>query len=141
MTTAAAAGKAPPAVPADVSARALEILQRSVSFPTFAGQDKVPAYAAYLAEVLEAGGFAREDITITPFEETAFLIARYRGSNPDAKPIVLAFTGDEETLQATTAVLSKQLSNAEIYLNSDAGGANRSSMACRLPRRPTWTSR
>jgi acetylornithine deacetylase/succinyl-diaminopimelate desuccinylase-like protein len=187
MTNAVAAGKAPPTVPADVSARALEILQRSVSFITFVGQDQVPAYAAYLSEVLVAGGFAREDITITPFEETAFLIARYRGRNPDAKPIVLgghmdvvpalkahwqrdpftpiiedgflfgrgsadnkfgvstmvatllwlksegfkpsrdillALSGDEETLQETTAVLSKQLSNAEMFLNSDAGGAN-----------------
>ena len=187
MTTAIAADSVPPTVPADVSANALEILQRSVSFITFAGQDKVPAYAAYLAEVLEAGGFAREDITITPFEDTAFLVARYRGKNPDAKPIVLgghmdvvaalkahwqrdpftpviengflfgrgssdnkfgvstmvatllwlkaegfkpsrdillALSGDEETLQATTAVLAKQLSNAEMYLNSDAGGAN-----------------
>ncbi len=187
MTNAMAAGKAPPAVPADVSARALEILQRSVSFITFVGQDKVPAYAAYLAEVLEAGGFAPEDITITPFEDTAFLVARYRGKNPDAKPIVLgghmdvvpalksswqrdpftaiiengfifgrgsadnkfgtstviatllwlksegfqpkrdivlALSGDEETLQATTAVLAEQLKDSELYLNSDAGGAN-----------------
>jgi acetylornithine deacetylase/succinyl-diaminopimelate desuccinylase-like protein len=187
MTTAIAADSAPPTVPTDVSARALEILKRSISFRTFAGQEQVPAYAAYLSEVLQAGGFAREDITITPFEETAFLVARYRGTNPDAKPIVLgghmdvvpalradwqrdpftavvedgfvfgrgssdnkfgvstlvatllwmkaegfkpsrdillALSGDEETLQATTAVLSEQLKNSEMYLNSDAGGAN-----------------
>ena len=187
MTNAMAAVKAAPAVPADVSARALEILQRSVSFPTSVGQKRVPDYAAYLAEVLVAGGFAPADITITPFDETAFLVARYRGKDPGAKPlvlgghmdvvsafkadwqrdpftpiiengflfgrgssdnkfgvstmvatllwlkaegfkpsrdIVLALSGDEETLQATTAVLATQLSKAEIYLNSDAGGAN-----------------
>jgi acetylornithine deacetylase/succinyl-diaminopimelate desuccinylase-like protein len=187
MTNAMAAGKAPPAVPADISARALEILERSVAFPSFAGQERVPEYAAYLAGVLVAGGFAPEDITITPFDETAFLVARYHGKNPDARPIVigghmdvvpalkgswqrdpftaiiengfvfgrgsednkfgtstmiatllwlksegfkprhdivLALSGDEETLQATTAVLAKQLKDSELYLNSDAGGAN-----------------
>jgi acetylornithine deacetylase/succinyl-diaminopimelate desuccinylase-like protein len=187
MTNAMAAGKAPPTVPAEVSARALEILERSVSFPTFAGQERIPEYAAYLSEVLVAGGFAPADITITPFDETAFLVARYPGKNPDARPIVigghmdvvpalkgswqrdpftaviengflfgrgsadnkfgtstmiatllwlksegfrprrdivLALSGDEETLQATTAVLAKQLKDSELYLNSDAGGAN-----------------
>ena len=185
----AAAGEqaAAPSVPADVSAQALEILKRSITFRTFPGQDQVPAYAAYLAGVLQAGGFAPGDIAITPFEETATLVARYRGADPGAKPIVigghmdvvpalkshwlrdpftaveeggfvfgrgssdnkfgvatlvttllwlksegfqpsrdivLALTGDEETLQATTAILSEQLKAAELYLNSDAGGAN-----------------
>jgi acetylornithine deacetylase/succinyl-diaminopimelate desuccinylase-like protein len=187
LAIAAAADTALPTVPAGVSARALEILKRSIAFRTFPGQDQVPEYAAYLAEVLKAGGFAPEDITITPFEETATLVARYRGTRPDTKPlvigghmdvvpalkshwqrdpftaviengfvfgrgssdnkfgiatmvttllwlksegfqpsrdIVLALTGDEETLQATTAVLAEQLRNAEMYLNSDAGGAN-----------------
>jgi len=184
--TAAAAAIAAPAVPADISAALREIHSRSVSFQTSAGQGLVPAYAAYLAGVLDEAGFAREDITITPFEETAFLIARYRGTDPTAKPIaigghmdvvpalkadwqrdpftavvedgfvfgrgsadnkfgvatmvatlvwlkkegfrprrdiVLALSGDEETSQATTAVLAEQLKNTELFLNSDAGGA------------------
>ena len=178
---------AAPSVPAEISAPALEFLQRSIAYRTFPGQDQVPAYAAYIADVLKAGGFAPGDIVITPFEETATLIARYRGSDPDARPIVigghmdvvpalkqhwqrdpftaviengfvfgrgssdnkfgvstmiatllwlksegfrpsrdivLALSGDEETAQATTNVLSQQLKNAEMYLNSDAGGAN-----------------
>ncbi|MGH8135829.1 MAG: M20/M25/M40 family metallo-hydrolase, partial [Steroidobacteraceae bacterium] len=185
MTSAGAADQTPATVPADVSARMLEIHKRSVAFMTFAGNGQVPAYAAYLADVLRQGGFAPEDITITPFEETAFLIARYRGTNAGAKPmvigghmdvvpafesdwqrdpftavvengfifgrgssdnkfgvatmvstllwlkaegfkpsrdIVLALSGDEETTQATTAVLAQQLRDAEMYLNSDAGG-------------------
>jgi len=188
MTMSAAdAGTVQPAVPAEVSAQAFEILKRSIAFRTFPGEDQVPEYASYLAEVLKAGGFAPEDITITPFEETAIFVARYRGTDPGAKPIVigghmdvvpalksdwqrdpftaviedgfvfgrgssdnkfgiatmvatlvwlksegftptrdilLALTGDEETAQATTAILSQQLKNAELYLNSDAGGAN-----------------
>ena len=183
----AMAAAADTALPTDVSARMLEIHKRSISFRTFAGQDQVPAYAAYLAEVLKEGGFAPGDITITPFEETAYLVARYRGTNPAAKPIVinghmdvvpalkshwqrdpftavvengfvfgrgssdnkfgvatmvatlvwlksegfqpardiiLALTGDEETTQASTAVLAVQFQNAELVLNSDAGGAS-----------------
>ncbi len=181
-----AAAATAPAVPADISARLREIHAKSISFPTVAGQGQVPAYAAYLAGVLTEGGFAPEDITITPFGETAFLIARYRGKDPDAKPIVigghmdvvsafkadwqrdpftpvvedgfvfgrgssdnkfgvstmvatllwlksegykprrdivLALSGDEETNQATTAVMAERLKNAELLLNSDAGGA------------------
>jgi len=186
LPTIAGAAAAHPTVPAPVSAQLLGILTRSISFRTFPGQDQVPAYAAYLAEVLQAGGFAPGDITITPFEETAMLVARYRGTDPDAKPIViaghmdvvpalknhwrrdpftavfedgfvfgrgssdnkfgiatmvttllwlksegfrpsrdivLALTGDEETSQASTAVLAERLRNAELVLNSDAGGA------------------
>jgi acetylornithine deacetylase/succinyl-diaminopimelate desuccinylase-like protein len=181
-----AAAATAPAVPADISARFHEIHAKAISFQTVEGKGQVPAYAAYLAGVLTAGGFKPEDITITPFGETAFLVARYRGKDPDAKPIVLsghmdvvsanrsdwerdpftaivedgfvfgrgssdnkfgvstmvatllwlkaegykprrdivlALSGDEETTQATTAVLAEQLKNAELVLNSDAGGA------------------
>ena len=44
----------------------------------------------YLAGELKAGGFAADDITITPRGETATLVAHYRGKDPAAKPIVLA---------------------------------------------------
>lgn len=178
---AAAAAEVPPAA----TAQALEILQQSIRFRTFPGQDQVPAYAEYLAGVLRAGGFAAADITITPFEDTAVLTARYRGTDPVLKPlvlaahmdvvpalpshwrrdpfapvneggfvfgrgssdnkfgiatavatllwlksegfapardIVLALTGDEETTQASTAMLARQLQGAELVLNSDAGG-------------------
>ena len=136
--------------------------------------------------MLKDGGFAAEDITITPYGETATLVARYPGTDPAAKPIVigghmdvvsafredwerdpftavieqgfvfgrgssdnkfgissmvttllwlkqegfrprrdiiLALTGDEETSQSTTAVLAQQFKHAEMYLNSDGGGA------------------
>ncbi|MGB5132785.1 MAG: M20/M25/M40 family metallo-hydrolase [Steroidobacteraceae bacterium] len=186
LCLAMAVAAAEPSVPADISARLREIHARSISFQTVAGEGQVPAYAAYLAGVLTEGGFKAEDITITPFGETAFMVARYRGKDPDAKPIVigghmdvvsafkadwqrdpftavvedgfvfgrgsadnkfgvatmvatllwlkaegfkprrdivLALSGDEETTQATTAVMAEQLKNAELLLNSDAGGA------------------
>lgn len=173
-------------VPKAISGQALEILTRSIGFRTVKGEGQVPAYAAYLADVLKGGGFAADDITVTPYGETATLVARYRGTDPAAKPIVigghmdvvsafredwerdpftavvengyvfgrgssdnkfgissmiatllwlkeeefrprrdivLALTGDEETSQSTTAALAQQLKNAELLLNSDAGGA------------------
>lgn len=172
-------------VPPALSQQALEILTRSVGFKTVLGEGQVPAYAAYLSTVLQNGGFAASDIEITPMGETATMIARYPGTDPKAKPIViaghmdvvsafredwerdpfvavvedgfvfgrgtadnklgivsmvaalmwlkeegfkprrdilLALTGDEETSQATTAVLAERLKHAEMLLNSDAGG-------------------
>jgi acetylornithine deacetylase/succinyl-diaminopimelate desuccinylase-like protein len=86
---AAAAGK-DTAVPADVSATALEMLKRSVAFKTAQGEGQVPAYAAYLAEQLKAHGFAAEDIEVTPMGETATLTARFRGTDPKLKPLLVA---------------------------------------------------
>lgn len=78
------------AVPPALSKQALEILTRSVGFRTVLGEGQVPAYAAYLSTVLQSGGFAAADIEITPMGETATMVARYPGSDPAAKPIVIA---------------------------------------------------
>lgn len=40
-----------------------------------------------------------------------------------SRDIILALSGDEETEMATTAALAKELKDAELLLNSDAGGA------------------
>lgn len=174
-------------VPPQVSARVLDILAKSVAFRTVQGEGQVPAYAAWLRDLLVAGGFAPGDITITPMGETATLLARYPGRDAKAAPLVLAshmdvvaarredwqrdpftavvengfvygrgaldnkfglsiqvatllwlkeegfrprrdvllaFTGDEETEQATTAALAATLRHAHLMLNSDAGGAS-----------------
>lgn len=86
---ATAAGK-DTAIPADISAKSLEMLERSVSFKTVKDEGQVPAYAQYLAGELKAHGFAAEDITITPMGETATLTAVYRGSDPKLQPILVA---------------------------------------------------
>lgn len=90
LLVAPAAAAADNTVPQGVSTQALEILKRSVGYRTVLGEGQVPAYAAYLSGVLQDGGFAAEDITITPYGETATLVARYRGTDPAAKPIVIA---------------------------------------------------
>lgn len=86
----AAAAAKEPAIPPDLSAKALEMLKRSVAFKTVEGEGQVPAYAEYLAGELKAHGFAAEDITITPRGETATLTARFRGTDPKLKPILVA---------------------------------------------------
>jgi carboxypeptidase PM20D1 len=86
----AAAAAREPAIPPELSAKALEMLKRSVAFKTAEGEGQVPAYAEYLAGELKAHGFAAEDITITPRGETATLTARYRGSDLKLKPILVA---------------------------------------------------
>lgn len=78
------------AIPPQISAGALEMLKRSVGFKTVAGAGHVPAYAEYLAGEMKAHGFAAEDIKITPMGETATLTARYHGTDPQAKPILVA---------------------------------------------------
>ena len=78
------------AVPPELSATALEMLKRSVGFKTVEGEGQVPAYAEFLAGELKAHGFAAEDITITPRGETATLVARFRGTDPTLKPILIA---------------------------------------------------
>ncbi|MEQ8300975.1 MAG: M20/M25/M40 family metallo-hydrolase [Hyphomonas sp.] len=72
---------------ADVD-KAVEILGRSVAFDTVEGRGQVPAYAAYLARELIAGGFAEDDVATEPFGETATLMAYYAGRS-GATPIVL----------------------------------------------------
>ncbi len=89
FTFAGAAAAAVPTVPPAISGKALEVLKRSVGFRTVQGEGQVPAYAAYLAGLLQAGGFGAQDIAITPFGETATLVARYRGRDPAAKPILI----------------------------------------------------
>ena len=69
--------------------QARAILAHAVSIPTVAGRGEVPRLAAYLAEQLQAGGFAPGDIEIERHGETATLFVRYRGLGKGA-PLVLS---------------------------------------------------
>jgi acetylornithine deacetylase/succinyl-diaminopimelate desuccinylase-like protein len=179
---------APPKPDPALHDQALEILKKGVAFRTVAGPgNQTPAYAEYLKGVLAAGGYKPDEITIEPMKDTAFLIARYPGTDPKKKPlvisghmdvvearpedwtrdpftpvvengwiygrgsvdnkfevsmevatlaklrregwkpgrdVVLALSGDEETMMATTAVLAQRLKNADLVLNGDGGGGS-----------------
>ena len=86
-TAGAAAGEA--RATEAVRAEAREILHASVAMQTSEGRGQVPVLAEYLAGKFKAAGFAAEDIEIRPHGETASLVVRYRGSDRQAKPILL----------------------------------------------------
>lgn len=87
-----AASLASPALaqaPAPNVAQAKDILKRSIGFRTVKGQGQTKAYGDYLASILRQAGFADADIEVTPVGDTATLVARYRGTDPARKPILL----------------------------------------------------
>jgi len=86
----------------EAEAQALDILKHAIAFRSVAGPgNQTPQLAAYFKQVLVAGGFAPDDVTITPVDDTAFLIARYHGSDPKLKPLLLS--GHMDVVEAKPA--------------------------------------
>jgi len=184
---ATAAAAAPPPVDRTLHDQALDLLTKGIAFRTVVPGDQVPRYAEYLKGVLVQAGFKPDEVKIEPVAGTAVLVARYAGSDPSKKPIViidhmdvveakasdwtrdpftpvvengyvfgrgssddkfdvsvvvtvlsklkragwkpgrdviLALSGDEETLMQTARKLSADLKGAELVLNGDAGGGS-----------------
>ncbi len=183
---AASALQAAPANHPQAEQQALELAKKAIAMRSVRGPgNQTPAVAALFESALLAGGFSRQEITVTPVDDTAFLIARWPGSNARLKPlvisghmdvvearpadwqrdpftpviengflfgrgasdmklddtlaiaallelqrqgyrprrdIILEFSGDEETTMKTSAIIAKQLSNAELALNIDGVG-------------------
>lgn len=86
-------------------AQAMELLKRGIAFRTVAGPgNQTPAYAAYLKQALVAGGFADSDVEIVPMGDTAYLVARYRGTGKaknGAKPLLIS--GHMDVVEAKPA--------------------------------------
>jgi len=83
-------------------AQTLDVLKQAIAFRTVQGPgNQTPQFAAYLKEQLVAGGFAADDVAITPVDDTAFLVARYRGSDPKLKPLLLS--GHMDVVEAKPA--------------------------------------
>ncbi len=82
-------------------AQALELLKRGIAFRTVAGPgNQTPDYAAYLKEQLVAGGFDAADVRIEKLGDTAYLVARYRGTGK-GKPIYVS--GHMDVVEAKPA--------------------------------------
>lgn len=167
-------------------ANGLEIAKKMIAFRSVRGPgNQTPQLAAYLKATLVAGGFADADVTITPVDDTAYLIATWKGSDAALKPIVvsghidvveakpadwqrdpftavvengylygrgatdmkldaalaiatlldmkkagykpkrgivLALSGDEETVMKTSSLIADKLKASEMALNIDGGG-------------------
>jgi carboxypeptidase PM20D1 len=184
---ASAALAAPPRVDPALHDQALELLKKGIGFRTVIPGDQVPRYAEYLKGVLVLAGFKPDEVRIEPVAGSAVLIARYAGTDPAKKPIViidhmdvveakpsdwtrdpftpvvengyvfgrgaiddkfdvsmivtvlsklkregwkpgrdviLALSGDEETMMQTARRLAGELKGAELVLNGDAGGGS-----------------
>jgi acetylornithine deacetylase/succinyl-diaminopimelate desuccinylase-like protein len=81
---------APKADPA-LHDQALEILKKGISFRTVIPGDQVKPYAEYLKGVLVQAGFKPDEVEVreVPAAGSAILIARYHGTDPSKKPIVI----------------------------------------------------
>ena len=83
-------------------AQALDLAKQAIALRSVAGPgDKTPDVAALYRSALVAGGFAPDDVTITPVDDTAYLIARWRGA--DAKLGALVISGHMDVVEAKPA--------------------------------------
>ncbi|MFZ9479297.1 MAG: M20/M25/M40 family metallo-hydrolase [Steroidobacteraceae bacterium] len=84
-----AAQTAPPPVATPLTplqSKAREIFEKVVGFKSIAPGYETPQLAEYLAGEFRAAGFPAEDILLERYEETAYLLVRYRGRTPANKP-------------------------------------------------------
>lgn len=98
------AANASPSLPAHqtAEAQALSLAEQAISLRSVQGPDnKTPQVAALYKAALVAGGFADTDVTITPVGDTAYLIARWPGSDPALKPLVIS--GHMDVVEANPA--------------------------------------
>lgn len=72
-------------------AQALDLAKKAIALRSVRGPGNETAKVAalYKAALVE-GGFADGDVEITPVDDTAYLIGRWRGSDPKAKPLVIS---------------------------------------------------
>ena len=96
------ASAAPAATHPQADAQALDLAEKAISLRSVAGPgNKTPEVAALYKSALVSGGFADADVTITPVDETAYLIARWPGSDPSLKPLVIS--GHMDVVEAKPA--------------------------------------
>jgi len=102
MLAATSAHAAPlPAHPA-AEAETLDLAKRAIALRSVIGAgNQTPQVAALFRDALVRGGFAPADVTITPLDDTAYVIATWRGSDPTLKPLVIS--GHMDVVEAKPA--------------------------------------
>ena len=72
-------------------AQALELAKQAIALRSVRGPgNQAPQVAALFKSALVAGGFADADVTVTPVDDTAFLIARWKGKDSKLKPLIIS---------------------------------------------------
>jgi acetylornithine deacetylase/succinyl-diaminopimelate desuccinylase-like protein len=100
MLTAGAHAAAPPHPQAD--AQALDLAKKAIALRSVRGPgNQTPEVAKLYKSALVAGGFADADVAITPVDDTGYLIARWPGSDPSLKPLVIS--GHMDVVEAKPA--------------------------------------
>ena len=83
-------------------AQALDLAEKAIALRSVAGPgNKTPEVAEVYKSALVQGGFDPADITIFPIDDTAYLIARWPGSDPSLKPVVIS--GHMDVVEAKRA--------------------------------------
>jgi len=83
-------------------AQALDLAKQAIALRSVRGPgNQVPQVAALFKSALVAGGFNDADVTITPVDDTAFLVARWKGQDPKLKPLVIS--GHMDVVEAKPA--------------------------------------
>jgi len=83
-------------------AQALDLTKQAIALRSVRGPgNQAPQVAALFKSALVAGGFADADVTVTPVDDTAFLIARWKGSDPKLKPLLIS--GHMDVVEAKPA--------------------------------------
>ncbi|HEY6922475.1 MAG TPA: M20/M25/M40 family metallo-hydrolase [Steroidobacteraceae bacterium] len=89
--TALAGAQAKPADHSRAEAQALELAKQAIALRSVRGPgNQAPQVAALFKSALVAGGFADSDVTITPLDDTAFLMARWKGLDQKLGPVVIS---------------------------------------------------
>ena len=95
-------GMAAQAAATQVAAQTLDLTKQAIALRSVRGPgNQTPQVAALFKSTLVAGGFPEADVTITPVDDTAYLVARWRGSDPSLKPILIS--GHMDVVEAKPA--------------------------------------
>ncbi|MGV3512795.1 MAG: M20/M25/M40 family metallo-hydrolase [Novosphingobium sp.] len=72
-------------------AQVLDLSQKAIAIRSVRGEgNRTIDVAKLFGDALVAGGWSASDIEITPVDDTAYIIATWKGSNPALKPLVIS---------------------------------------------------
>lgn len=72
-------------------AQVLDLSQKAIAIRSVRGEgNRTIDVARLFGDALLAGGWSASDIEITPVDDTAYIIATWKGSNPALKPLVIS---------------------------------------------------
>jgi carboxypeptidase PM20D1 len=83
-------------------AQALDLAEKAIALRSVRGPgNETPRVATLYRDALVAGGFDPKNVKVTPVDDTAYLIARWPGSDPKLKPLVIS--GHMDVVEAKPA--------------------------------------